>query len=551
MAETIFRYIDGVLRPIKVSNIKAGKQSVTTVNQHHQIPKQQLAAGHYRTPHAFTIPNATCQVCGAKVFYYEHPNGARVLFDQLGPPWPKHPCYEAGQAFKHNVISQATTSSVQSWEKEGWQPLFHEKHILLQSGSSIRLQARTDRYQVIFEIQIAELQRRHIQIEQLDKLLMQAKQGHGKAWIQIHDGSHSFEIMTTNVRLIEQKAPTVLKELKEQSNARLTDGQLASLSKLEVTIKCHHYHHIKKWHVNLARLEQSHSISFTEKSFQHFKPFIHTLEAWVSKPNKKKNRTLFLLEPSSHQYINAVISNDVFLSLVAVVENPEPLTSVASLGVQAERLEVSSVTPYLAASKLVCGTLGERQIKIRVDDRLFRLGESAAQITAGNILISLRQVKDPEESKAEFALYINKAGELMSARPRGYVSQLAREALVSPVSSANKDNIDRAGQRTVMHKAFSVTLSSVDLSKDEKICLVVTDKQQEYRLRLHSVAKKVRGQIVALSKNHHRHTTHLVKRSGHSYQFHIDGQFIVMATEEAFFEQKTSRSTDDISVTRE
>lgn len=157
MAETIFRYIDGVLRPIKVSNIKAGKQSVTTVNQHHQIPKQQLAAGYYRTPHAFTIPNATCQVCGAKVFYYEHPNGARVLFDQLGPPWPKHPCYEAGQAFKHNVISQATTSSVQSWEKEGWQPLFHEKHILLQSGSSIRLQARTDRYQVIFEIQIAEL----------------------------------------------------------------------------------------------------------------------------------------------------------------------------------------------------------------------------------------------------------------------------------------------------------------------------------------------------------------------------------------------------------
>ena len=128
---------------------------------------------------------------------------------------------------------------------------------------------------------------------------------------------------------------------------------------------------------------------------------------------------------------------------------------------------------------------------------------------------------------------------------------MTRRILTSPVSPARKDNIDKTGQRTVRHKAFSVTLSSVDLSKDEKVCLVVTDKLLEYRLRLHSSSKKVRGQIAELSKNHHRHNTHLVKRSGHSYQFQIDGQFIVMATEEAFFEQRTSRSSDDISDTRD
>lgn len=40
----------------------------------------------------FTIPNATCPVCGARVFFYQNEHGSRVFFDELGPPWPKHPC---------------------------------------------------------------------------------------------------------------------------------------------------------------------------------------------------------------------------------------------------------------------------------------------------------------------------------------------------------------------------------------------------------------------------------------------------------------------------
>jgi hypothetical protein len=36
---------------------------------------------------AFVNPNARCPVCGEPVFYYR-----RVFFDELGPPWPKHPC---------------------------------------------------------------------------------------------------------------------------------------------------------------------------------------------------------------------------------------------------------------------------------------------------------------------------------------------------------------------------------------------------------------------------------------------------------------------------
>lgn len=39
-----------------------------------------------------TTPNARCPMCQNKVFFYRSPNGGAVFFDELGPPWPKHPC---------------------------------------------------------------------------------------------------------------------------------------------------------------------------------------------------------------------------------------------------------------------------------------------------------------------------------------------------------------------------------------------------------------------------------------------------------------------------
>lgn len=46
-----------------------------------------------------TTPNARCPVCSDAVFFYELINGGRVYFDELGPPWPKHPCTDPGSAF--------------------------------------------------------------------------------------------------------------------------------------------------------------------------------------------------------------------------------------------------------------------------------------------------------------------------------------------------------------------------------------------------------------------------------------------------------------------
>ena len=48
-------------------------------------------------------PNARCPLCGASVYFYANEQGSRVFFDELGPPWPKHPCTD-------NPTRQVTTA---------------------------------------------------------------------------------------------------------------------------------------------------------------------------------------------------------------------------------------------------------------------------------------------------------------------------------------------------------------------------------------------------------------------------------------------------------
>ena len=76
---------------------------------------------------SFTVPNARCPVCRAPVFFYQSTSGGRVFFDELGPPWPKHPCttlhrsplpIEPGQA-----RAAESSGRLQQWQKGGWRPL--------------------------------------------------------------------------------------------------------------------------------------------------------------------------------------------------------------------------------------------------------------------------------------------------------------------------------------------------------------------------------------------------------------------------------------------
>ncbi|VVN14961.1 hypothetical protein PS647_04049 [Pseudomonas fluorescens] len=75
----------------------------------------------------YTTPNAKCPVCGESVFFYQSPYGGRVFFDELGPPWPKHPCTDnyfaptnkASVIFQPSNIQRRQTLSFQ----QGWKPL--------------------------------------------------------------------------------------------------------------------------------------------------------------------------------------------------------------------------------------------------------------------------------------------------------------------------------------------------------------------------------------------------------------------------------------------
>lgn len=79
----------------------------------------------YRTVESFTIPNATCPVCGDRVFFYQAPDGGRVFFDDLGPPWPKHPCTDNTFLVPRtpSVWPRIKTSGARLvWKREGWEP---------------------------------------------------------------------------------------------------------------------------------------------------------------------------------------------------------------------------------------------------------------------------------------------------------------------------------------------------------------------------------------------------------------------------------------------
>jgi hypothetical protein len=82
------------------------------------------ANGQWATPdwskaENYSNPNAKCPVCSASVYFYKSPEGGSVFFDDLGPPWPKHPCTDLG---KTPLMHPAKALK----KKAGWWPLLRE-----------------------------------------------------------------------------------------------------------------------------------------------------------------------------------------------------------------------------------------------------------------------------------------------------------------------------------------------------------------------------------------------------------------------------------------
>jgi len=65
--------------------------------------KQNIAS--IATEKRFLNPNARCPVCDEPVYFFQSENGGRVFFDDIGPPWPKHPCTDNPIAKKNTVLA--------------------------------------------------------------------------------------------------------------------------------------------------------------------------------------------------------------------------------------------------------------------------------------------------------------------------------------------------------------------------------------------------------------------------------------------------------------
>lgn len=80
---------------------------------------------------SYTTPNARCPDCGQSVFFYQSPHGGRVFFDELGPPWPKHPCTDRPRGRTQPPAAIVLSSEdrrrgavvLPGWRANGWRPI--------------------------------------------------------------------------------------------------------------------------------------------------------------------------------------------------------------------------------------------------------------------------------------------------------------------------------------------------------------------------------------------------------------------------------------------
>lgn len=111
--EIEFRYNGGRTTPIHVSGRWCSGYSSGT---------NPPVAKAFQTIVSYVNPNAHCPVCGERVFYYQSPNGGRVFFDNLGWPWPKHPCTDNPRS-QSGTVKTITMGGHASFRNKEGQPV--------------------------------------------------------------------------------------------------------------------------------------------------------------------------------------------------------------------------------------------------------------------------------------------------------------------------------------------------------------------------------------------------------------------------------------------
>lgn len=79
-----------------------------------------------------TRPTA-CPFCGDPVYFFRDLNGGSTFFDELGPPWPKHPCFDnSGQAAPkiRTTGTPPTDQNISVWELRRARELKKDRDLL-------------------------------------------------------------------------------------------------------------------------------------------------------------------------------------------------------------------------------------------------------------------------------------------------------------------------------------------------------------------------------------------------------------------------------------
>ncbi len=79
-----------------------------------------------------------CPVCGARVYFVRPAHGGMVWFDELGWPWPKHPCMDAEtspeQTWAAVRLYLSRWENVPSAQRPAGLNIFHARHKKLIRG---------------------------------------------------------------------------------------------------------------------------------------------------------------------------------------------------------------------------------------------------------------------------------------------------------------------------------------------------------------------------------------------------------------------------------
>ena len=159
------------------------------------VPNISISKHAYTTLSGFTNPNATCPECGMSVYFYRSPYGGAVFFDELGPPWPKHPCTSV------QVAKKLPKKEKLSWITKGWLPLHVKSKNYNTKQKKLYITASNDKSSILFPVKIEEIKSRKLDFENIKDLLIQGKIiSSGSIEIQCHDGNNSF---TTKGKVIK------------------------------------------------------------------------------------------------------------------------------------------------------------------------------------------------------------------------------------------------------------------------------------------------------------------------------------------------------------